>query len=109
MCYRSIFFSISGLLAFRAARTTVNPLKPEAASALVQSGVYRVSRNPMYVGFALLLLAWCLYLGSLLSFIGVLSFVFFIDRFQVLPEERAMHSLFGTEFDDYAKKVRRWF
>lgn len=109
ICVIAAYFSISGLLAFRAARTTVNPLKPETASALVQSGVYRVSRNPMYVGFALLLLAWCLYLGSLLSFIGVLSFVFFIDRFQVLPEERAMHSLFGAEFDEYAKKVRRWF
>ena len=109
LCIIAAYFSISGLLAFRAAKTTVNPLKPELASSLVKSGVYQISRNPMYVGFAFLLLAWCLYLGSFLSIIGVLGFVLLIDRFQVIPEERAMSLLFGKEFEDYAKKVRRWF
>ncbi len=57
-----VFFSVVGVLSFRQAQTTVNPLKPETASALVRSGIYQYSRNPMYVGFALVLLAWACYL-----------------------------------------------
>jgi len=102
------FFSLSGVLAFRAAHTTVNPLKPETASSLVKSGIYKVSRNPMYVGFALFLFSWALYLGSFWSIAGVLGFVLYINRFQIIPEERAMTALFGREFEAYKKTVRRW-
>jgi len=95
-------------LAFRRSRTTVNPLKPEAASVLVTSGVYRISRNPIYVGFALILVGWAVYLASPLSLTGVVAFVLFIDRFQIVPEERAMAKLFGAEFSRYRAEVRRW-
>lgn len=102
------FFCLSGVMAFRAAETTVNPLKPETASSFVKSGIYRVSRNPMYVGFAMFLVSWSLCLGSALSVLGVPGFMLFITRFQILPEERAMASLFGKEFNEYSSTVRRW-
>lgn len=102
------YFCLAGVMAFRAAKTTANPLKPETAASLVQVGVYRISRNPMYLGFALFLTAWAIYLESFWSLFGLGGFILFITRFQILPEERAMQALFGDEFKDYAKAVRRW-
>ncbi|MDG1818849.1 MAG: isoprenylcysteine carboxylmethyltransferase family protein [Porticoccaceae bacterium] len=101
-------FAISGGISFRMAKTTVNPLKPEMASALVTSGVFKYSRNPMYVGLAIILLAWTMYLAAPFGLIGVLGFMAYIQRFQIVPEERAMHKLFGDEFEAYQSIVRRW-
>ncbi len=103
-----IAFDLLGLMAFRTARTTVNPLKPERASALVTHGVYRVSRNPMYAGMALLLSAWAVHLSALLCFAGPVIFMVFITRFQIRPEERALERLFGGEYVAYAARVGRW-
>ncbi|QNH80572.1 isoprenylcysteine carboxylmethyltransferase family protein [Pseudomonas protegens] len=103
-----LLFVLAGGISFRRARTTVNPLKPEAASALVTSGVYRYTRNPMYVGFALWLLAWGLYLASPLVLLGVLGFVLYMNRLQIAPEERALGRLFGADFATYRQRVRRW-
>lgn len=102
------FFAIAGVVSFRRARTTVDPRKPDTASSLVTSGIYRITRNPMYVGFAILLLAWAINLASAWSLFGVAGFVYFIDRLQVAPEERALTVLFGAEFNEYKAKVRRW-
>ena len=101
-------FDLLGLIAFRASRTTINPLRPERSTALVTGGVYRVTRNPMYVGMALLLLAWAVYLSSLLPFAGPVVFVLYITRFQIQPEERALQAIFGEDFARYAARVRRW-
>ena len=101
-------FDLLGLIAFRASRTTINPLRPERSTALVTGGVYRVTRNPMYVGMALLLLAWAVYLSSLLPFAGPAVFVVYITRFQIQPEERALQATFGDDFARYAARVRRW-
>lgn len=101
-------FDLAGLLAFRARRTTVNPLSPQRASALVTGGVYRITRNPMYVGMACLLLAWALYLGAWLALAGPVLFVLFITRFQIRPEERVLQGLFGAEYFAYCARVRRW-
>ena len=103
-----LLFVLAGGISFRRARTTVNPLKPEAASALVTSGIYRYTRNPMYVGFALWLLAWGLYLASPLVLLGVLGFVLYMNRLQIAPEERALGRLFGADFAAYRQRVRRW-
>ncbi|MDF2399026.1 isoprenylcysteine carboxylmethyltransferase family protein [Pseudomonas sp. 3MA1] len=103
-----LLFVLAGGISFRRARTTVNPLKPEAASALVTSGIYRHTRNPMYVGFALWLLAWGLYLASPLVLLGVLGFVLYMNRLQIAPEERALGRLFGADFAAYLQRVRRW-
>ena len=101
-------FDALGILAFRALRTTVNPLKPERASALVTSGVYRVTRNPMYVGMVLFLLAWAVYLSAALPFAGPLVFALYITRFQIRPEERVLEASFGACYSAYAARVRRW-
>ena len=101
-------FAISGGISFRMAKTTVNPLKPETASALVTSGVFKYSRNPMYVGLAIILLAWTIYLAAPFGLIAVLGFMAYIQRFQIIPEERAMYKLFGAEFEAYQSIVRRW-
>lgn len=99
---------LAGVLSFRLAQTTVNPLKPETASALVSSGIYRHTRNPMYLGFAIALVAWSLYLASPVALLGVAGFVLYMNRFQIVPEEQALASLFREEFAAYRRRVRRW-
>jgi protein-S-isoprenylcysteine O-methyltransferase Ste14 len=101
-------FDLSGLWAFRSARTTINPLAPARATALVTHGVYRLTRNPMYLGLCCFLLAWASHLAAWMAFLGPVAFVFYITRFQIVPEERALRRLFGDAFDRYAARVRRW-
>lgn len=101
-------FDLSALLAFHRARTTINPMKPGSTTTIVQSGVYRVTRNPMYVGLVCFLCAWAAYLWSGWALLGPVAFVAYISRFQILPEERALTRLFGTEYESYKAKVRRW-
>lgn len=100
--------AISGALSFRRARTTIDPMKPQEASTLVCTGIYRVTRNPMYLGLAMLLTAWAVYLDSVESLLGVLGFVFYVHGFQILPEERALVEVFGEEYRAYQSRVRRW-
>jgi protein-S-isoprenylcysteine O-methyltransferase Ste14 len=102
------FFCLAGVASFRRAKTTVNPLKPETASSLVSSGIYRFSRNPMYVGFALILVAWAVFLACAWALLGVAGFILYMNRFQITPEERALGALFGDEFAGYKSRVRRW-
>ena len=100
--------SILGVVAFKRARTTVNPMKPESSSSLVAAGIYRVTRNPMYLGFLLILLGWAAYLSNALSVLAIPAFVLYMTVFQIRPEERALDSLFGPEFAAYKAQVRRW-
>lgn len=97
-----------GFMAFRRAKTTINPLEPEAATSLVTGGIYRYTRNPMYVGFAALLLGWAVYLAVPWVLLGPVAFILFITRFQIIPEERALSSKFGREYGEYQERVRRW-
>jgi protein-S-isoprenylcysteine O-methyltransferase Ste14 len=101
-------FDVAGLLAFRRAQTTVNPLHPGKASALVASGIYRITRNPMYAGMALLLSGGAVLLGTVGAWLGPLAFVAFITRFQILPEERFMAAKFGDDYTRFCQQVRRW-
>ena len=98
----------NGVLAFRRARTTVNPLKPADASALVTGGVYRFTRNPMYLGMLLALCAWATFLTSPWAWLGPAGFALYITRFQIVPEERVLEGMFGAEFTAYKARVRRW-
>lgn len=95
-------------IAFRHARTTVNPLRPSATTHLITSGIYRYTRNPMYLGHALILLGWVLYLGNAFAYAMVPVFIAFVSRFQIKPEERALGALF-PEYAEYRLQVRRWF
>ena len=89
--------------------TTVNPMTPGAAAVIVQSGAYRWSRNPMYLGRLMQLLALALYLASLLGLICVACFAIYLDRFQIRAEEQALSEIFPAEFKAYRSRVRRWF
>ena len=93
---------------FRRAQTTVNPLKPHMASSLVMEGIYGISRNPMYLGLTLLLIAWALWLGSLSPWIVVVLFPIIITGLQIIPEEHALAKLFGESYLDYRNRVARW-
>jgi protein-S-isoprenylcysteine O-methyltransferase Ste14 len=103
-----ITVAILGVLAFRSAGTTVDPRVPDQTASLVVRGVYRVSRNPMYLGFLLILGAWGVYLGNLAGLVMLPLFIAYMNRFQIRPEERYMHEKFGDEYQLYSKSVRRW-
>jgi protein-S-isoprenylcysteine O-methyltransferase Ste14 len=100
--------AVSGVVAFRRARTTLNPIKASSASALVNSGVYRFTRNPMYLGLLLALFAWAVLLANPLALLVLPVYVWYINRFQIIPEERVLATLFGTEYSAYKGSVRRW-
>jgi protein-S-isoprenylcysteine O-methyltransferase Ste14 len=101
-------FVVAGILSFIRNKTTVNPLTPQKATSLVTSGVYRITRNPMYVGMLFILVSWGLFLSSAWALIGPLVFLLYMNRFQIEPEERALAALFGSDYSDYKKRVRRW-
>lgn len=100
--------ALRGVMAFRAAHTTVNPTTPGASSSIVASGIYRVSRNPMYLGFLLMLAGWAVYLSNTFSCVFLPAFVLYMNRFQIQPEERALEAKFGTQYAAYKQQVRRW-
>jgi protein-S-isoprenylcysteine O-methyltransferase Ste14 len=93
---------------FRRARTTFDPLKPRAASCLVTDGVFRVSRNPMYLGLVLLLIAWAVWLGTVSPWLVPPLFVILISVTQIVPEEEALEEVFGETYLAYRRSVRRW-
>lgn len=97
-----------GVIAFRRARTTVNPIKVGTSTALVVTGVYRFTRNPMYLGFLLFLLSAALLLGNAVAFLMLPAFVAYMNRFQIAPEEAALKSLFGADYEAYQSRTRRW-
>ncbi len=98
----------SALWSFRKAETTINPLKPENTSNVVTTGIYRYSRNPMYLGMLFILLAVAIYLGGVTSFILLPVFVWIINVNQIIPEERILQDKFGQPYNDYLASVRRW-
>lgn len=100
--------ALGAIMAFRAAHTTTNPLRSGMASVMVTSGVYRLSRNPMYAGLLLCLAGSALHLAHPLPFVFLPLFIAYMDRFQILPEERALAERFGEAFTAYRNRVRRW-
>jgi protein-S-isoprenylcysteine O-methyltransferase Ste14 len=106
----AVGFLLDGIALFHflRRRTTINPLQPESASALVTGGIYRLSRNPMYLGLATLLLAWAIYLGNVAALAGLPCFILYMNRFQIASEERALEARFGAEYFAYRTRVRRW-
>lgn len=99
---------VVAVVSFLRARTTINPKAPDATRSLVTSGIYSVTRNPMYVGLTLLLTAWGLYLSNALALFLVSGFVSYLTRYQIRPEERILREKFGAGYDNYARRVRRW-
>jgi len=100
--------AIAGVIAFRRQHTTVNPLTPGASSAIVTGGIYRVSRNPMYLGFLLVLAGWVVCLSNAGAALFLPAFVAYLTRYQIKPEERALLAKFGSLYTEYMSRVRRW-
>jgi protein-S-isoprenylcysteine O-methyltransferase Ste14 len=107
-----LFFLIGGILNIWADQllkkhnTTVKP--NENPTSLIQTGVYKISRHPMYLGMAFLLIGAGFILGSVNSFVGTIFFVVSMEIRFIPLEEKLMQEQFGDEFDNYKKKVRRW-
>lgn len=108
-------FAIAGsigfvsLLQFFKSKTTIDPTTPSKASKLVTSGIYEFSRNPMYLGLLLMLLAWGLWLGNAFNILLATGFVAYMNAFQIVPEEKALLKMFSKEYKQYCTLVRRWF
>ncbi len=100
--------ALAGTLEFRRAHTTVNPLAPRRASTLVTRGIYRVTRNPMYLGMLGVLAGWAVWLGNIAAWLGLPLSMALLTVLQIRPEERILAERFGAEFERYAARVRRW-
>jgi len=103
-----LFVLISAARAFRASKTTINPLKPEQATSLVTGNIFRFSRNPMYLGMAFILSSLAISFNLIGGVIFVALFCMYITIFQIIPEEVAMKKIFSQEFDTYMQSTRRW-
>lgn len=103
-----LLIAYSGVRDFARAKTTINPVNIDAASALVTTGIFAYTRNPMYLGWTVVLLGWAVFLGGVWTVLGPIAFVAFVSRFQILPEEKALAGKFGSSYESYKKKVRRW-
>jgi protein-S-isoprenylcysteine O-methyltransferase Ste14 len=103
-----VILLVTAVAAFVKARTTVNPHNPETASTLVTTGLYRISRNPMYLAMAMLLIAGAILLGNWAAFIGPLVFIALITHLQIKPEEEILRNQFGEDYLAYCRQTRRW-
>jgi len=96
------------VLKFIKIKTTVDPTRPHKTSNLVISGIYKITRNPMYLGMLFLIIAYTIYTNNVVGSITIPIFIFYINKFQIEPEEIEMRKKFGESFENYCKKVNRW-
>jgi protein-S-isoprenylcysteine O-methyltransferase Ste14 len=102
------FILISAVKLFRNDKTTVNPLSPEQATKLVTNGIFKLSRNPMYLGMAVILASVAVFFNIIGGIIFMALFCLYITKFQIIPEEKAMKELFAQDFEQYMQATRRW-
>jgi protein-S-isoprenylcysteine O-methyltransferase Ste14 len=100
--------AVLATLLFKKDKTTVSPMNPEETTTLVTNGIFSITRNPMYLGLFLSISSTILFFGSWFGIIILMFFVWYINKFQIIPEEEAMKKLFGNKYDDYRQNVRRW-
>ena len=97
------------LIQFYIAKTSIDPRTPSKASDLVTNGLYKFSRNPMYLALLMVLLAWGLWLGNAFNTLLAAGFVGYLNKFQIIPEEKALSDMYGKAYKHYCTQVRRWF
>lgn len=97
-----------GYLLFKKYKTTVNPINPEETTILVTTGIFSITRNPMYLGLFFVICSTVLFFGSWFGIIILMFFVWYINKFQIIPEEETMEKKFGNKYNEYKKNVRRW-
>ena len=100
--------AVLATLLFKKDKTTVNPRNPEKTTTLVTNGIFSITRNPMYLGLFFSISSTILFFGSWFGIIILMFFVWYINKFQIIPEEEAMEKLFGSKYSEYRQKVRRW-
>ena len=104
-----IFVTFSSARIFKKKETTIDPMNPDQATTLVTDGMFKITRNPLYLGMLLLLFGLSVFKGLIVGFIFLPLFVLYITIFQIIPEEEAMLNLFGEDYKSYSNRVRRWF
>jgi protein-S-isoprenylcysteine O-methyltransferase Ste14 len=104
----SIIIALLAIYCFKKHQTTVNPSKPESSTTLVNTGIYRYSRNPMYLAMVFSLLAFAVYLENSFSFPVIILFIWYMQKYQILPEERILKNIFSNQYLQYQASVRRW-
>lgn len=103
-----VSIALAGVFAFRRHNTTTNPMTPDATKSVVRDGIYRFTRNPMYLGLALVLAGWATFLADTAAFLLLPVFIAYMTRFQIRPEERVLLANFGADYVAYMSDVRRW-
>lgn len=103
-----IVFLLPAVVSFLKHKTTVNPLSPSDATTLVTTGIFSITRNPMYVGMSLILVAIAFWFQALSGLIIVVLFFLIVDRLQIKVEEKQLLKKFGQTYRDYAQRVPRW-
>ncbi|NVO54617.1 isoprenylcysteine carboxylmethyltransferase family protein [Rhodobacteraceae bacterium B1Z28] len=101
-----ILMTVLAIVEFRRHKTTVIP--HETPTAMVQSGIYKRSRNPIYAGDVLILAGLILRFDAVLSLVLVPVFVWVLERRFILPEEDRLRRTFRADFARYERKTRRW-
>lgn len=104
----SFLIALSSVIQFIICKTSINPRDFKGSTKLVSTGIFRFSRNPMYLSLLLMLIAWVLWLGNSLAWLGIIVFVLAINQFQIAKEEAYLENKFGDEYRRYKQKVRRW-
>lgn len=104
-----VALAVAGVRALRRAYTTISPFTPHKTAVLVVDGVYGRSRNPMYLGIGVVLVGIAIALANPATLLGPVMFVLWIDRFQIMVEERVLSDRIGTAYDDYRRRTPRWF
>jgi protein-S-isoprenylcysteine O-methyltransferase Ste14 len=104
----SALLALAAVIALVRSRTTIDPIRPARVTALVTEGVFRLSRNPLYLSLLILLVAYAVRLDSLAVWLGPVLYLLYVTRFQIIPEERALQQKFGESFSSYRSRTRRW-
>ncbi|PJA31684.1 MAG: isoprenylcysteine carboxyl methyltransferase [Zetaproteobacteria bacterium CG_4_9_14_3_um_filter_53_7] len=104
----AITVDLWALVSFMRVKTTIDPRYPHKTSVIVSSGIYRYTRNPMYLGLVLILSALSIWLGAKFGLFIVAGFIMYINTFQIIPEEEHLEKQFGDVYIRYKEKVRRW-
>ena len=108
MIISGLIIILSAIILFKKYQTTITPLNPSNATKLITDGIYKFSRNPMYLGLLLVLLGISIIINLTGGFFLIPLFILYLNLFQIIPEENAMVDLFKDEFLEYKKNVRRW-
>ncbi|WP_318496241.1 methyltransferase family protein [Photobacterium leiognathi] len=108
LCFIGVIPGFTAIIAFAKANTTIDPRYPQKTSRLVTTGIYRFTRNPMYLGLVFFLFAAAFYFSALSCFVVVPVFIWVMNNFQIEPEEAVLLAMFGEDYQHYCQTVRRW-